>query len=131
MEEKKCPACNAPMESHWNRCSACGFEIQREINTPKLERPCYICHKTIKRETTTCPYCNSNQRPMKDRTLAGLLALILGGLGIHKFYLGQKIGILYLLFCWTFIPGVIAFFEAICLFMTTDQQFQDSLNYKS
>lgn len=43
-----------------------------------------------------------------------LLALFLGGLGIHKFYAGKAgMGILYLLFCWTFIPGFIAFIEAI------------------
>lgn len=49
----------------------------------------------------------------KSPTTAVLLALFLGGLGIHKFYLGKAgMGILYLLFCWTYIPAVIAFFEA-------------------
>ena len=34
-----------------------------------------------------------------------LLAYILGGFGVHKFYAGKVGGgILYLLFCWTFIP---------------------------
>jgi TM2 domain-containing membrane protein YozV len=53
----------------------------------------------------------------KNPTVAVLLALFLGGIGIHKFYLNQPVaGILYLIFCWTGIPAVIAFFEA--LFMT-------------
>lgn len=44
-----------------------------------------------------------------------LLALFLGGIGAHKFYLGQSgLGVLYLLFCWTFIPSIIAIGEA-CL----------------
>lgn len=35
----------------------------------------------------------------KNKTTAGLLALFLGGLGVHKFYLGQTLaGVLYLLF---------------------------------
>ncbi len=38
-----------------------------------------------------------------------LLTFILGGFGAHKFYFGEnKKGILYLMFCWTFIPSIIA-----------------------
>jgi TM2 domain-containing membrane protein YozV len=52
----------------------------------------------------------------KNPTTAVLLALFLGGLGIHKFYLGQNSqGILYLLFFWTYIPALIAFFEAFVI----------------
>lgn len=41
-----------------------------------------------------------------------LLAFFLGGIGAHKFYAGKILpGVLYLLFCWTFIPGIIAFIE--------------------
>ncbi len=43
-----------------------------------------------------------------------ILALLLGGYGIHKFYAGKiGLGILYLVFCWTYIPGIIAFIEFI------------------
>ena len=52
----------------------------------------------------------------KSNTTAVLLALFLGGLGIHKFYLGETgLGILYLLFCWTYIPSIVAFFEAFVI----------------
>ncbi|MGD0707431.1 MAG: TM2 domain-containing protein [Anaerolineaceae bacterium] len=52
----------------------------------------------------------------KDPTAAVLLALFLGGFGIHKFYLGQTgMGVLYLIFCWTGIPSLIAFFEAFMI----------------
>jgi len=52
----------------------------------------------------------------KDPTTAVLLALFLGGLGAHKFYLGQTgLGVLYLLFCWTTIPSIIALFEAFVI----------------
>nr|WP_228128000.1 TM2 domain-containing protein [Acinetobacter soli] len=55
---------------------------------------------------------------------AGVLALFLGGFGVHKFYLGKVgQGILYLLFFWTFIPAIIAFFEAIIYFCTSDENF--------
>ena len=38
----------------------------------------------------------------KDTKIAILLALFLGGLGAHRFYMGQTgLGILYLVFFWT------------------------------
>ncbi|PSB02828.1 NINE protein [Merismopedia glauca] len=66
---------------------------------------------------------------MKNRITAALLAFFLGYIGIHKFYLGQNVaGILYLLFCWTFIPGLIAFFETIGLLLMSDQAFDIQYN---
>jgi len=54
------------------------------------------------------------KRAHQSRLTAARLALILGCVGIHKFYLGRKThGIIYILACWTFIPlisGVIEFF---------------------
>jgi TM2 domain-containing membrane protein YozV len=41
-----------------------------------------------------------------------LLAFLLGGIGAHHFYLGNiPAGIAYIVFCWTFIPMILAFFE--------------------
>lgn len=65
---------------------------------------------------------------MKNKTTAAILALFLGGLGIHKFYLGKNIGILYILFCWTLIPSLIAFIEAIMLFAMSEQEFDSKYN---
>jgi TM2 domain-containing membrane protein YozV len=66
---------------------------------------------------------------MKSKIVAALLAFFLGGLGIHKFYLGEGVaGVIYLLFCWTFIPGIIAFFEFIGLLLTSDQVFDAKYN---
>jgi TM2 domain-containing membrane protein YozV len=58
---------------------------------------------------------------MKNKTTAAILAFFLGGLGIHRFYLGQTgYGFLYLIFCWTFIPAIIAFIDFI-IFLTMDE----------
>jgi TM2 domain-containing membrane protein YozV len=52
----------------------------------------------------------------KNSTTAVLLAIFLGGLGAHKFYLNQVgLGVLYLLFCWTGIPAIIGVIEAFTL----------------
>lgn len=43
-----------------------------------------------------------------------IITFFFGGLGIHKFVAGRiGLGILYLVFCWTFIPAIIAFIEFI------------------
>jgi TM2 domain-containing membrane protein YozV len=52
----------------------------------------------------------------KDPKAAILMALFLGNFGIHKFYLGQTTwGVIYLIFCWTGIPGIVAFFESFTI----------------
>lgn len=44
------------------------------------------------------------------------LAFLLGGLGAHRFYLGQIWqGVLYVLFCWTWVPAILALFEAFLM----------------
>jgi len=51
-----------------------------------------------------------------------LLTLFLGGLGVHKFYLGRYLqGILYLLFCWTGIPMIIALVELILYIIASEE----------
>ena len=51
-----------------------------------------------------------------SRGTAGVLAILLGSFGAHKFYQGRwKAGILYLLFFWTGIPGIIATVEGVSL----------------
>ena len=61
----------------------------------------------------------------KSRLVASLLALFFGGLGIHKFYLGNtKAGILYLLFSWTMIPFFIGWIDALVYLFESDSSFQ-------
>jgi TM2 domain-containing membrane protein YozV len=49
----------------------------------------------------------------KDPAVGVLLAVFLGSFGAHRFYLGQNgIAIIYIVFCWTFIPHLIALIEA-------------------
>ena len=68
----------------------------------------------------------------KNKIVAGLLGIFLGGFGIHKFYLGSVgIGILYLLFCWTGIPAIVGFIEGIIYLCTDDQSFSAKYDPKS
>jgi TM2 domain-containing membrane protein YozV len=64
---------------------------------------------------------------MKDKNVAGILALFFGWLGIHRFYLGQiGLGIVYLLFFW--ISWVVAFIDAIALFAMDEDDFNRKYN---
>lgn len=94
------------------------------------EEFCSSCGSIIKKEAEICPECGVRHKQQtassdKSRIVAALLALFLGGLGIHHFYLGNnKRGILYLLFFWTLIPAIIAFFEAISYLLKSDEEFE-------
>lgn len=70
----------------------------------------------------------------KRKTSAGILALLLGGAGAHKFYLGNwGIGIVYLASCF-FIPGIsaaVGAIEAIRLFTLNDVAFNEKYNYRN
>jgi TM2 domain-containing membrane protein YozV len=67
---------------------------------------------------------------LKNKVVAGILAILLGGLGIHKFYLGKLgQGILYLLFSWTGIPSIIGFIEGILYLVKSDEEFNRQYNY--
>ncbi|HXS74753.1 MAG TPA: NINE protein [Terracidiphilus sp.] len=71
----------------------------------------------------TMPYVNSQavfyqqyEQVRRDEIVGILLALFLGGFGIHHFYLRRTgLGILYACFCWTPFPWVLGFIE--CFFM--------------
>lgn len=48
----------------------------------------------------------------KSKTVAGLLAIFLGSFGVHRFYLrSYRLGIIYAVFFWTLIPGILGVIE--------------------
>lgn len=58
--------------------------------------------------------CIPANKKVVNKVAYVLLALFLGGFGIHNFYAGKTgQGILFLLFFWTTIPAIIAFIQAI------------------
>lgn len=99
------------------------------------EKFCSDCGGVIKSKAEICPKCGVRQLAApgafgntapngKNKIAAALLAFFLGGFGVHKFYLGQVgMGILYLVFFWTFIPAIVAFVEFIILLTMSDETF--------
>ncbi|MDY6959816.1 MAG: TM2 domain-containing protein, partial [Halobacteriota archaeon] len=89
-------------------------EVKREKKADEVF--CHSCGELIKKEAEICPKCGVRQRPMSinfnKRVTAGILAILLGSFGVHKFYLGDTgLGILYLCFFWTGLPGIAGLIE--------------------
>ena len=96
------------------------------------EKFCPDCGAIISRQAEICPDCGVRQHRQaiqvqnnKDRTTAAVLALVLGSVGAHKFYLDESgLGLLYLCFFWTGVPAVIGIIEGLIYFMNSDEEFQ-------
>lgn len=81
-------------------------------------------------------YLQQSAEGTKSKIVAGILALFLGGFGVHKFYLGcTTAGIIMLvvfLFGFivlgipSFIIALIAFIEALIYFFKSDDVFEDT-----
>lgn len=62
---------------------------------------------------------------MRDKNVAGILALFFGWAGIHRFYLGQVgLGILYAILLFTGISAILGLIDAI-VFFSMDQEVFD------
>lgn len=65
-------------------------------------------------QTGSGPVYLVNNTKAVNKVVYCVLAFFLGGIGIHKFYAGKiGAGILYALFCWTWIPSFIALIDFI------------------
>ena len=91
-------------------CPDCGAEIAGSAN----EEPCYIPGEK------------------KVNKLAyGLIAIFIGDFGIHRFYAGRWLsGIIYLLFFWTFIPGLLGLIEGIVALCRNDEDSRGDITVR-
>ena len=95
-----CPNCGTKLEQNASFCHNCGFKISQSSE-----------------QTTTS---GAAVQPQKNKFLAGILAILLGSLGIHNFYLGytgkgvaQLLMFVFWLGFFSFIWGII---DAIRIF---------------
>jgi TM2 domain-containing membrane protein YozV len=96
---KYCFACGAAIDARAEICPKCGVRQPIQAGMPSQGL-------AVSGDATT--------RTGKSKLAASLIAIFLGGLGIHKFYLGDTMmGVVYLLFFWTLIPAIIGLIEGI------------------
>lgn len=140
-EEIKCPQCGGnrlnELGNNSYRCMYCGTifmpktTVEQQPVPPVEPSPSVNVNINTGQEPST-PNIPSYQayRGDKSRTTAGILAIILGNFGAHHFYLRRPgLGILYLIFFWTWIPSVIGFIEGIIYLCMSDRDFDQKYNY--
>ncbi len=137
----KCERCGAMNRDNVSTCIECGAPLvapKQAVEQVVYQKHCINCNRLMNANLNQCPFCGANQsmQPYSaaaatyqvtgthSKIVAALLAIFLGGLGAHKFYLGQGgQGVLYLLFCWTFIPSIVGFIEGIMYLGMSDTAF--------
>ena len=109
---------------------------------------CQNCGNQIDEKAVVCPHCGvpvqqARFQSEKSKIAAGLLGIFLGGLGIHKFYLGYKkegiimlvvsiVGAFLTLGLATSVMGIIGIVEGIVYLVKDDEEFDRTYvkNYK-
>lgn len=133
MSANVCPQCGAPIDPGATECRFCGEKVAtQQVNQQMNAQPVYVQQpQPVYVQPQQPVYVQQPQTainpawPVKSKVAAGILALFFGGLGVHKFYLGKVgMGILYLCFCWTYIPAIVGFIEGIIYLCSNDENFQ-------
>jgi predicted RNA-binding Zn-ribbon protein involved in translation (DUF1610 family) len=148
-DEKFCFACGHVIHSSATSCPHCGagqasLAVSSHTQSAESQRGaseiaplaanhvyCRGCGAGIHESAHACPKCGAPQRVAgaalsggRNRVTAALFALLLGGLGAHKFYLGSIfLGLLYLVFFWTAIPALIGLIEGVYYLTLSDEEF--------
>ena len=103
-----CPQCGAPAQNGATTCQYCGAAIPAEAPAAAAQgaaqgaaqqnaapsQPVIIVQSAPQQQAQPqTVYVQEDPRkswPVKNKIVAGILALLLGGIGVHKFYLGRS-----------------------------------------
>ena len=128
MAETVCPQCAAPIDPGAAACTLCGEKLAVQQAAQQVQQPQTVYVQQPQPQVVTQQVYMTGINPswpVKSKIAAGLLGIFLGGIGVHKFYMGKiGMGILYLLFCWTGIPAIVGFIEGVIYLCSNDENFQ-------
>lgn len=127
-----CTNCGKPVSEAAVACPSCGVPPRKERHF------CYNCGEAVQANQVICTNCGvalAQVSGAKSKVAAGLLAIFLGGLGIHKFYLGYTkeavimllvsiIGGIITVGIASGIVGIIALVEGIIYLTKSDEEFE-------
>lgn len=122
-KQVECPFCAEMISERAKKCRHCGETV--DVTMRRAEEALRASERGNNVYMNAAVAAGPQfHRTVKSKGTAIILALLLGGLGAHKFYLDRSgQGIFYVLFCWTFIPAIIAFIEAIIYATMSDEAF--------
>ena len=116
-----CEKCGKELRDGARFCPGCGAAL-KTVKHDKKELADISNTASDNRITPAGP------KSGKSKTTAGILGIFLGGLGLHKFYMGNiKMGIIYILFCWTYIPAIVGLIEGIIYLTEPEEKFERRL----
>ncbi len=114
---KYCSECKSYHNDNENFCPTCGQPLLTVIQTPPPPRVVYDNNNAF----------DSAGPEGKSRGVAALLAILLGGLGIHYFYLGKTGGGLICILLSVITCGawqVITLIQGIMMLCMTNDEFE-------
>ncbi len=107
-----CSNCGTPLPENSKFCPSCGKSVEQQTNTNIPPAP------------APCPPASSEDK----KTVAGILAILIGGLGIHYFYIGKTTaGILTILLslCTCYIWSLLMFIQGIMFLTMSNAEFNE------
>lgn len=131
-----CINCGDEMADDADVCPNCGVNQSTDLDGRHGDRDpdqkyCVNCGELIYKQAEICPECGVAQPSTgstsgdSEQVAAGILAILLGAIGVHKFYQGNtKYGVLYLCFFWTGIPTVLGLIEGILILVADEDEYE-------
>lgn len=117
---EKCPLCGAPLEN--DHCDYCGYSAPAgpEVQATFVAAPTQV---TIQQNQTVLSPNLAAGVSAKSKIAALLLCIFLGGLGVHRFYVGKiGTGFLYLFTC-----GLCGIGWIVDIFLIASGSFKDQM----
>lgn len=133
-----CKNCGQTLSDNSSFCSKCGAKVEKNIF-------CSKCGTKLSDNSSFCPNCGERievassanaewvnyveeNNLHEKRVIAGILAMLLGSLGIHYFYINKPVGgivTIVLSLCSCGIWSVLTFVQGIRILIMDDKEFKD------
>lgn len=126
-----CPNCGAEIRSGAHFCPNCGAKLddwepnKKQYQYQEQPQPEPFYQNPDSRDYFTGnSFIPDSRWPVKSKIAYGILAILLGDIGIQYFYMGETTkGIVNICFCWTGIPALIGLIQGIVALCSSDEEF--------